>query len=106
MYKKLVLMTIVVLAMSTVAPAAFQWQGGAAGHVAGTGTIGVYGVTRQNNTSRTTAQQGVATLTPTVGASTQRGTATVNNRSYTQSFLGGAATFFAGAAGFGQLTLY
>lgn len=106
MYKKIVLMTIVVMAMSTVAPAAFQWQGGAAGHVARTATGGVYGVARQNNTSSATAQQGVATLTPTIGASRQRGNATVNNRSYTQSFLGGAATFFAGAAGFGQLTIY
>lgn len=107
MRRKIVLMTIVVIAMSTVAPAAIQWQGGAVGHVAATGTLGVYGVARQNNTSRVGGQQGVVSAGwPNVGASRQRGSVTINNRSYTQSFLGGAVAAFAGGGFFGQLTLY
>lgn len=106
MCRTMVLTTIVVLLMSTVAPAAiYQSQQAQAGHVAGTATVGVCGVARQNNTSTAaasqTAGQGVWVGGGGAGAgNTARQTAYVciNNRSYTQSFLGAAVTFFWGYA--------
>ena len=106
MYKTMVFTTIVILLVATVAPAAiFQSQQTAAGHMAGTTTVGVYGVARQNNTSTAAAEQraaqGVWVGGGGVGAgNTARQTAyvNVNNRSYTQSFLGAATTFFWGYA--------
>jgi len=106
MYKTMVFTTVVVLLMSTVAPAAiWQSQQTQAGHMAGTSTAGVYGVARQNNTSTAAAEQraaqGVYLGSGGVAAgNTARQTAyvNINNRSYTQSFFGAATTFFWGYA--------
>jgi len=113
MYKTMVFTTIIVLVMSTVAPAAiFQIQRTGAGHAAGTATIGAYGVARQNNTSTAAASQsagqGVYFGWGGAGAgqgSTQRAVSNVDNRSYTQVFLGAAWTFFWGGAGTAQAQL-
>ncbi len=106
MHKTIVFTIIVVLLMSTVAPARIrQVQRTQAGHVAGTATIGVYGVAAQNNTSTSgatqSAGQGVFFGRGGIGAgqgATQSSFSNVNNRSYTQAFLGAATTFFWGGA--------
>jgi hypothetical protein len=106
MYKTMVFTTIVVLVMSTVAPAAiWQNQQTQAGHVAGTATIGVWGTARQNNTSTAAAGQaagqGAWLGWGGIGvgnASGQGAISNVNNQSTTRSLLGAAATFFWGGA--------
>ena len=113
MYKTMVFTAIVVLVMSTVAPAAiWQNQQTQAGHVAGTATIGVWGTARQNNTSTAAAGQaagqGIFIGRGGVAAgqgSMQGGVSNVNNQSSTRSFLGAAATFFWGGAGTNQQTV-
>ncbi len=97
MVKTMVFAAIVILLVSSVAPAAiYQSQQTRVGHVAVTRTAGVYGVARQNNTSTAAADQTAVQVFPVAARSTQRSFSTINSQSYTQSFLGAATTYLFG----------